>query len=109
MKATIKNTRTGIAFTMRLVREGDRYGRGMCLTHDNAKALVEFYDARYPFDKDPAGEVLGQFTGGRYYVDTILKSPNAELCLDGGNADVWTLDAPAFALARETLRNWMAR
>lgn len=109
MKTTIKNTATGIAFTMRLVREGERYGRGMCLTHDKPEPLVEFYDSRYPFDRDPAGEVLGQFTGGRYYAATLLASKNAGLILDGGNADVWSLDPAAFALARETLRNWLAR
>lgn len=101
MTATIKikNTDTGITFTARIVKEGDRYGRDMCLTHEEGKEpLIEFYDSRYPFDRAPEGEVLGQFVS-RYYVSTLRNSlaRNGDvtgLCLDGGVRD-WTLNRPA--------------
>jgi hypothetical protein len=103
------NAANGIAFTMRLVRKGDQYGRDNCLTHDKAEPLVEFYDSRYAFDRTPAGTVLGQFTGGRYYAATLLEgSADRGLALSGGGR-AWTLDAEAFALARAILRNWIAR
>lgn len=107
MKASIRNTSTGIVFTMRLVAQGNRYGRENCLTNEKAEPLVEFYDSRYPFDRDPAGEILGQFVS-RYYVETLMKAPNAGLCLDGGNRESWSLDRETFDLARTLLHNWLS-
>ena len=91
----IKNTTTRVPFTARIVNKGDRYGADMCLTHKEAAPLIEFYDARYPFDKAPDGEVLGQFVS-RYYVDTLRADSGKDrgLNLDGGIAD-WSLDVPA--------------
>lgn len=63
---------------------------------DTDAPLVEFYDRRHPFTEH------GQFTGGRYYADTLLGiglgagarvgSDGRGLNLQGGEPD-WTLDA----------------
>jgi hypothetical protein len=63
--------------------------------------LIEFYDARYPFDKDKHDQKkLGQFIG-RYYADTLLSDPEdlRGLNLHGGIKD-WSLDADTFAKFR---------
>ena len=100
MKIKIKNIETGITFLARIVKVGDRYGRDMCLVNDT-RAMIEFYDTRHSFDRDPAGEMLGQFVS-RYYVGTLRNSLDRRgevtgLCLDGGVPD-WTLDATAMAV-----------
>jgi hypothetical protein len=106
--AMIRNKTNGITFAMRLVRQGEAYGRNNCLTHDQAEPLVEFYDTRYRFESSPAGTMLGQFTGGRYNLSTLLQHPGAGLCLHGGVAE-WTVDRQAFLLAQDLLTNWTAR
>ena len=81
----------GRTFNVRMVFEGDRYGLNDCLTHDNDKPLVEFYDATQ--DPRKFGE-RGQFVS-RYYVETLTDSPARNcygLTLDGG-VDAWALDA----------------
>jgi hypothetical protein len=95
MKIKIKNLSTGITFLARIVKEGDRYGQKMCLTHDKAdQPLIEFYDTRYAFHADPAGEMLGQFVS-RYSVATLQQDIERleanGLCLHGGESD-WNLD-----------------
>ena len=89
-------------FNVRVVNKGDKYGRDFCLTHDEDKPLVEFYDSRYPHTE------FGQFVS-RYYVSTILgedKWGRAEggLCLDGGNADSWTVSARHMDIVRSFLK-----
>jgi hypothetical protein len=59
-------------FTMRVVGDGDAYGRDMCLTHAGDDPLVEFYDRRWDHDADPDGERLGQFIS-RYRLSTLLE------------------------------------
>ena len=59
-------------FTMRVVGDGDRYGRGMALTHNGPDPLVEFYDRRWDHDRDPDGLMLGQFVS-RYRLSTLLE------------------------------------
>lgn len=113
MRAFIESASNGKTFTMRLVRQGDRYGRAHCLTHDNARPLVEFYDSAYAFERDESGEVLGQFVS-RYYADTLTRDTDFAygkrgLCLDGGNAAVWSIDAHGMKAAIETLNDWLAR
>lgn len=79
-------------FTMRVVGDGDRYGRGMYLTHTGPDPLVEFYDRRWDQDRDPDGLLLGQFVS-RYRLSTLLE-PGRDgttvfetgITLDGGNA-----------------------
>lgn len=88
-------------FNVRIVRKGDRYGRDYCLTHDEDKPLVEFYDNRYPHTED------GQFIS-RYYVETILGTDRygrgtGGLCLDGG-VPSWTVSEQDMDTVREYLR-----
>lgn len=79
-------------FTMRVVGDGDRYGRGMSLTHTGPDPLVEFYDRRWDHDRDPDGLMLGQFIS-RYRLSTLLE-PGRDgatvfetgITLDGGTA-----------------------
>lgn len=75
-----------IDFIARRINKGDRYGLNDCLTHDEDQPLIEFWDCRYSHDS------LGQFTGGRYYVGTILESNRATgLNLHGGVPE-WKVD-----------------
>jgi len=88
-------------FNVRVVNKGEKYGRDFCLTHEEDKPLVEFYDSRYPHTE------FGQFVS-RYYVETILGedkwgSGEGGLCLDGGNADSWTVSAEDM----DTVRNYL--
>jgi hypothetical protein len=74
-------------FNVRIVRNGDRYGRNMCLEHAGLEPLVEFYDARYPHT------AYGQFVS-RYYMSTLLEADwrGKALSLDGGIPE-WTVSA----------------
>ena len=84
----VLNHETGVVFNAVTVRTGDSYGLDGCLTHDDARPMIEFYDARYPHTKQ------GQFVA-RYYVSTlrehIERGPHG-LCLYGGAPD-WNIDA----------------
>ena len=87
-------------FNVRVVTKGDKYGRDFCLTHNEDKPLVEFYDARYPHTE------FGQFVS-RYYVETILGDDdygpkNSGLSLDGGIPE-WTVPASDM----NTVRYWL--
>ena len=74
----------GVRFNMRVIRDGDNYGREDCLTHEG-KPMIEFYDERYPHTE------FGQFVS-RYYVKTLATiPPNTGLNLDDGIPD-WTID-----------------
>jgi len=60
----------GRAFNVRIVREGDTYGRNDGIVHDSAEPLVEFWDASR--DREPwsiAG--LGQFAA-RYGLGSLI-------------------------------------
>ena len=56
-------------WTVRLIMPGDRYGEKDNLINTGSKPLVEFYDADYK--GDPSFGPYGQFTGGRYYLETL--------------------------------------
>lgn len=100
--ATLADTLTlvaanGVPFTAQILRTGDKYGRDKCLTlnEDNPLGLmVEFYDARYPFELDKTERVtLGQFVS-RYYVNTLLTGPSVGHGLDlQGDVPSWKIDA----------------
>ena len=108
MIADILNPETGITFRMRLLVKGDAYGRDNCLTWESDRPGVEFYDSRYPFDTAPDGTVLGQFTGARYYVETLTRHKSdsvSGLILDGG-VDAWRLSSGAMHAACVILANW---
>jgi len=83
----------GITFNVRLVLQGDTYGRQGCLIHEENDPLVEFYDTRYDFEDF---EGLGQFVS-RYYLSTLnereldFEGGSYGLQLDGG-VDAWYVD-----------------
>lgn len=91
--------REGTPFHVRLVRVGERYGRGDCLTHGDAMygrpakpdalPLIEFYDARYTDKFGPRGQFVS-----RYCFDTVAACArdNRGINLDGGIHD-WFVDA----------------
>lgn len=68
----------GRPFNVRIVRQGDHYGRADRIEHDSAEPLVEFWDATY--ERDPHFTLgLGQFAA-RYGLGTLIG-------LDGYNHD----------------------
>lgn len=81
-------TTVGI-FNIRLVRQGQKYGRNDCLTHEHPESLVEFYDSRWP-----KFGPLGQFVA-RYYLSTLMDVKGG-LNLYGGVPD-WQIGATAMA------------
>mgnify|MGYP003657691028 CR=1 FL=1 len=102
----------GTPFVVRMVRHGDKYGLDMCLTHtphpeyDFDSPLIEFYDARYDFDKDTDGTPMGQFVS-RYYLSTLTDTrtqvrrnennePNRGVQLHGDVA-AWSVDPQSLA------------
>ena len=99
-KTTKVTTLAGRTFVVRLVEEGDTYGREDCLTYRDRRPKVEFYDATYA---DRGFGPRGQFVS-RYYLDSLtgedrfsqgdLRVGMNGLVLDYG-VPAWKLDAPA--------------
>lgn len=87
---TVTNS-NGREFGVNLVRMGDKYGLDKCLTHEEPKPMIEFYDLSYP---ETFGDE-GQFVA-RYYIHTLLSRFNKQgarwvtLQLHGGVED-WQL------------------
>ena len=100
--ATIKITnKRNIPFNVRLVRQGERYGKDNGLIYADTEPAVEFFDARYDFAVDTDGKVLGQFVS-RYFVSTIYSSKYG-VALDGG-VPAWVIEEDALAAVQEWLR-----
>ena len=93
------NNTNNVPFNSRIVFKGEAYGLNNCLTHDKDEPLVEFYDARYDFDKSPEGEILGQFVS-RYYVSTIQGSRGLNL---EGSVNDWFVTGDQVAKALEEI------
>ena len=87
-------------FNIRVVFEGDRYGRNLCLTHKESEPMVEFYDADHKFTE------WGQFVS-RYCLSTIVNGEKRlcenGLCLDGG-VPAWRLTGDQMKEAFETIK-----
>jgi len=84
------NKETNVSWVVRLIYQGQRYGRADSLVHDKPEPLVEFFDTRYEHTD------LGQFVS-RYYLKTLLKSEfhgrpiqGSGLTLDTGSDD-WVI------------------
>jgi len=58
----------GVPFALRVVKEGERYGRNGCLQHEGPDDLIEVYDMRFPLETWMGFE--GQFIT-RYYRTTF--------------------------------------
>ena len=87
---------TNQPWTVKILENGDAYGRDNCLTHDSVKPLVEFYDGRYIENFDPEGQFVS-----RYYVETILESKGG-LNAHGG-VESWTIYGDAMTEVRAFL------
>lgn len=79
---------------------GSRYGLDLCQTVEN-EPLVEFNDLSSWVDDHGRG----QFTGGRYYISTLLEGENSGrgLNLNGGSPG-WYLDPHQYATALAALK-----
>ena len=84
----------GRLFRVRVVMQGDRYGRDDCLIHEDMQPMVEWYDGAASVDKfGPRGQFVS-----RYFLTTLAgvgpcSSPlTGPLALDGGVA-VWRVSA----------------
>lgn len=94
-------TDKGRPWRVRFVRQGDRYGRDRCLTHDEAEPLVEFYDREFAGHTFPDE---GQFVS-RYYLSTLLKRGGGGLNLDGG-VEVWGISAKGMSVVTAQVKKW---
>lgn len=92
-------------WTVRVVFEGDRFGRDMCLVHDDAEPLIEFYDADHDLHTDTDGyfygecvdgKVLGQFVA-RYSADTLLEDIKTTNGIDlHGGVPKWEIEKTCY-------------
>lgn len=67
----ITNSQTQGHFTARIIEEGQRFGRGMCLTHEGS-TLIEFYAADQGRVEDTEGNVLGCSIGKPRLLSALL-------------------------------------
>jgi hypothetical protein len=102
---------TGRPYNVRLVEQGEQYGRNGCLTHDDPRPVVEFYDATY------AGKVPDEFSGhlgqfvSRYFLFTLEETEwrtMRVLDLDGGIPE-WKVTGQSVADALNTIRAEVTR
>jgi hypothetical protein len=93
----IIDNETNQPWNVKIVEQGDAYGRDNCLTHDRVEPLVEFYDGRYTENFGAEGQFVS-----RYYVETILEGNNTGLCLDGG-VESWSIGDKGMEEVRDFL------
>jgi hypothetical protein len=99
---------------VRIVMPGDSYGKDMCIVHGRESRyptpeahlndpLVEFYDARHPFDR-LSDNVSAQFIS-RYYLSTLTEG-----LVKGGTIHGLDLDGgvPSWTANGETMRGLSA-
>ena len=80
----------GITFCARRVDKGDKYGLNFCLTLEEDKPMIEFYDTRYILEFTSYGQFIC-----RYYLETLQESNLSRgLNLDSSVAD-WNLSGHA--------------
>lgn len=90
-------------WNVRIVRPGDSYGAGDCLTHPaDGPPMVEFYDARQDVAKfGPRGQFVS-----RYYLTTLLaRQPGPGLVLYGGVPE-WTVTGADMDRVLTFLQDW---
>jgi hypothetical protein len=94
----IKNDK-GCTFLVRVVNQGDSWGRNDCLVHDEPDPLIEFYQ-----EADDGDPPRGHFVCN-YFASTLAEHTDGRgLALFGGAPEL-DIDAealaPVIALARE--------
>ena len=90
-------------WSIRIVEEGDKYGRDDCLTYEKEEPVIEFYDADNEFDKHTDGTMLGQFVS-RYYISTIMDGTGGGLNLMGYEPK-WSINS----LAMDSIRDYIGK
>lgn len=92
-----------------VVAPGAHYGLNNCLIHDDSRSLIEFWDMSVKKGDFPDGQFVS-----RYYVETLLEDKwgagpdelmQHGLCLDGDNADVWSISGAEMTKVYEWLRS----
>ncbi len=87
-----------------ILEKGDSYGLDYCLTWDKDEPAVEFFDMSVNKDAFPNG----QFTGGRYYMSTLLKFDAQGLSLQEQAANGRQLclygEVPEWTVSSDSLR-----
>lgn len=84
-----------------VVSEDTNYNGGLVVRFYDAKSANRYKELAKKYPDSFAKEAkFGQFTGGGYYIDTLLgldgfgdSIRGRGLCFDGGNADSWSIDA----------------
>jgi hypothetical protein len=99
----LKIQTVGFPAVVKIVRKGETYGRDKCVTHEDERPLVEFYDGRYAGKE--GFEPEGQFVS-HYYVETIMERPHIGLNLYGGEPQ-WKICADEMELVRLWLQQRM--
>lgn len=97
------NNSKGRNFNVKIVYKGDAYGRDNCLTHDEDRPLVEFYDGTHAAGGrfDPEGQFVS-----RYYAETLIEGNSRNTGLDlMGYEPVWTLYRPEMAVVVGWIEN----
>lgn len=90
-------------WSIRIVEEGDKYGRDDCLTYEKEEPVIEFYDGDNEFDKHTDGTMLGQFVS-RYYISTIMDGKGGGLNLMGYEPK-WQIES----LAMDSIRDYIQK
>ena len=99
-------TDRGVTFNVRMVYRHHLYGLNDCLVHEEDEPLVEFYDARWAWEKGFGCD--GQFVA-RYYATTLLeRDQNYGLALYGRERD-WVVDAKTMAEVLEWIEGNVKR
>ena len=91
-------------WTIRIVEEGDKYGRDDCLTYEKEEPVIEFYDGENLFDEQASdGTMMGQFVS-RYYISTIMDGKGGGLNLMGYEPK-WQIES----LAMDSVRDYIQK
>jgi hypothetical protein len=102
MRVLDVTARNGVPFRVLDIAKGEE-GPNVYRHHRGTDRTVEFYDRRY-LSND---RVHGQFTGGSYYAETLLTSPDrrgiAGLVLDAASPG-WQIDHVTYGRIIEWLR-----
>jgi hypothetical protein len=68
---------SGVEFIVRVLREGDKYGRNKDLTYTSTESIIEFFDPSYIFTSCEYGEWVS-----RYLVSNFQTLPTELFYLD---------------------------
>lgn len=93
-------TKVGRRFRVQIVNKGDKYGLDKCLTHNEDKPMVEFYD----ISSTKIFGDEGQFVS-RYYIETLIKDRRSDMGLDlCGHEPAWKIDGATMDLVVNWIR-----